>query len=134
MDDDQQKRRRPEQPEAQALTRDKVGAMPQIEESTVRLAALIESRGGRWEVFTSTSRFVTGLGRSHPVENGFAWRPTLGTPYLPGSSVKGMARAWGSWMLTRNRIADSSNACSERPTRWEVSVFWTPSRLNPCNS
>ena len=54
------------------LTTDKVGAMPQIEESTVRLAALIEGRGGRWEVFTSASRFVTGLGRSHPVENGFA--------------------------------------------------------------
>ena len=54
------------------LTTDKVGAMPQFEESTVRLAALIESRGGRWEVFTSTSRFVTGLRRSHPVENGFA--------------------------------------------------------------
>ena len=36
------------------------------------LAALIESRGGRWEAFTSASRFVTGLGRSHPVENGFA--------------------------------------------------------------
>ena len=76
------------------LTTYKVGAMPQIEESTVRLAALIESRGGRWEAFTSTSRFVTGLGRSHPVENGFAWHPTLGTPYLPGSSVKGMVRAW----------------------------------------
>ena len=60
----------------------------------MRLAALIESRGGRWEVFTSTSRFVTGLGLSHPVENGFAWHPALGTPYLPGSSVKGMVRAW----------------------------------------
>ena len=37
----------------------------------MRLAALIEGRGGRWEVFTSTYRFVTGLGRGHPVENGF---------------------------------------------------------------
>ena len=37
---------------------------------------------------------MTGLGRSHPVENGFAWHPTLGMPYLPGSSVKGMVRAW----------------------------------------
>lgn len=38
--------------------------------------------------------FVTGLGRNHPVENGFAWHQTLGTPYLPGSSVKGVVRSW----------------------------------------
>ena len=31
---------------------------------------------------------------SHPVENGFAWHPTLGMPYLPGSSIKGLVRAW----------------------------------------
>ncbi len=40
------------------------------------------------------SPFVTGLGRKHPVENGFLWHHTLGVPYLPGSSVKGMVRAW----------------------------------------
>ncbi|QDT31143.1 type III-B CRISPR module RAMP protein Cmr6 [Thalassoglobus polymorphus] len=42
----------------------------------------------------SESRFVTGLGQEHPVENGFAWHPTLGVPYLSGSSVKGLLRAW----------------------------------------
>lgn len=40
------------------------------------------------------SDFVTGLGLEHPVENGFAWHHSLGTPYLPGSSVKGLVRAW----------------------------------------
>jgi CRISPR-associated protein Cmr6 len=45
-------------------------------------------------LFTNTSRFVTGLGLSHPVENGFAWHHAYGVPYLPGSSVKGMIRAW----------------------------------------
>lgn len=40
------------------------------------------------------SDFVTGLGRKHPVENGFVWHATLGTAYLPGSSVKGIVRAW----------------------------------------
>lgn len=58
-----------------------------------RLALLALTHGGRIAVFHATSRFVAGLGRSHPVENGFAWHPTLGTPYLPGSSLKGMARA-----------------------------------------
>ncbi|WP_437207034.1 type III-B CRISPR module RAMP protein Cmr6 [Planctomicrobium sp. SH664] len=42
----------------------------------------------------SESRFVTGLGQEHPVENGFAWHPTLGVPYLPGSGIKGLLRAW----------------------------------------
>jgi CRISPR-associated protein Cmr6 len=44
--------------------------------------------------FINTSRFVTGLGLTHPVENGFVWHHTLGVPYFPGSSVKGMIRAW----------------------------------------
>ena len=76
------------------LTPEKVGAATELRESATRLAAMVDSRGGRWEVLTTASRFVTGLGRSHPVENGFSWHPTLGTPYLPGSSVKGLIRAW----------------------------------------
>jgi len=71
-----------------------VGVHGQIEECAFRIVRLIKSRDGICAVLTTESRFVTGLGRSHPVENGFAWHPTLGTPYLPGSSVKGMVRAW----------------------------------------
>ena len=66
-----------------------VGTQDQIEQYVLRLLRLIDKRGGLPAVFESDSRFVTGLGRSHPVENGFAWHSTLGTPYLPGSSVKG---------------------------------------------
>lgn len=71
-----------------------IGARDQIEECRLRLIRMIHRRDGRAVVFTTASRFVSGLGRSHPVENGFAWHPTLGTPYLPGSSVKGLVRAW----------------------------------------
>lgn len=71
-----------------------VGTQDQIDESALRLMRLAKRRGGRCEVFTTESRFVTGLGRSHPIENGFVWHPTLGTPFLPGSSVKGMVRTW----------------------------------------
>lgn len=71
-----------------------VGVRDQIEESAFRLLRLVEARGGRFAVFVTESRFVAGLGRSHPVENGFVWHPTLGTPFLPGSSVKGLVRAW----------------------------------------
>jgi len=71
-----------------------LGEQAQLKEVAERLIRLSLQRGGRSLVFVSESRFVTGLGRSHPVENGFAWHPTLGTPYLPGSSIKGMVRAW----------------------------------------
>lgn len=70
------------------------GAPAQLEEYASRLMRLIMARGGQADVFVATSRFVTGLGRSHPIENGFSWHPTLGVPYLPGSSVKGLTRAW----------------------------------------
>ncbi len=71
-----------------------IGAQDQIKECALRLKGLSVRRGGRAAVFTTEYRFVTGLGRSNPVENGFAWHPTLGTPYLPGSSVKGLVRSW----------------------------------------
>ncbi len=70
------------------------GASVLLEEVSARLARLALADGGRVGVFETTSRFVTGLGRSHPVENGFAWHPTLGAPFLPGSSLKGLVRAW----------------------------------------
>ena len=76
------------------LAKRPVGDEAQITEFAARTIGLVESQGGAWEVFKTESHFVTGLGRSHPVENGFAWHPTLGTPYTPGSSIKGMVRAW----------------------------------------
>jgi CRISPR-associated protein Cmr6 len=39
-------------------------------------------------------RFVSGLGAAHPYETGFIWHRTLSVPYLPGSSIKGLMRAW----------------------------------------
>ncbi|MDD2466500.1 MAG: type III-B CRISPR module RAMP protein Cmr6 [Desulfobulbus sp.] len=52
-------------------------------------------------------RFVSGLGASHPYETGFIWHPTLGAPYLPGSSVKGLLRAWGKeWQQEQQEQID----------------------------
>lgn len=65
-----------------------------LEEYSKRIYRLVTSRSGRVWVMRAESRFVTGIGLRHPVENGFLWHPTLGTPYLPGSSIKGMLRAW----------------------------------------
>jgi CRISPR-associated protein Cmr6 len=70
------------------------GDKQQIEQASQRIFRLLERAGGQPLLYKLESDFVTGLGRQHPVENGFAWHHTLGTPYLPGSSVKGMVRAW----------------------------------------
>lgn len=43
---------------------------------------------------TTTSRLLSGLGNGHPFETGFIWHRSLGVPFLPGSSVKGLLRAW----------------------------------------
>ena len=59
-----------------------------------RLLQLAEILGGDFKVFETNWHFATGLGLPHPVENGFAWHPTLGVPYLAGSAVKGLLRAW----------------------------------------
>ncbi len=76
------------------VTERPVGERTLLEEAVDRHVRLVRASGGFHGFFVSQGRFVTGLGRSHPVENGFAWHPTLGTPYLPGSSIKGMVRAW----------------------------------------
>ncbi len=70
------------------------GDADSITEFATRQRDLVSSRNGDFSIFRTDGRFVTGLGRTHPVENGFAWHPTLGTPYMPGSSVKGLVRAW----------------------------------------
>ncbi len=71
-----------------------VGKREHIREFVDRRLRLVQHCGGRFAVYRTVERFVTGLGRAHPVENGFAWHHTLGTPYLPGSSIKGLVRAW----------------------------------------
>jgi len=89
-----------------SLTRSELGDRSALEESTTRLIRLSLQTHGISLVFRSDSRFVTGLGRSHPVENGFAWHPTLGTPYLPGSSIKGMVHAWAKQEAAATKETD----------------------------
>jgi len=78
----------------QGVTRGPVGDIRIINEVVNRRLNLINKCGGTALYFKTEGPFVTGLGRNHPVENGFAWHQSLGTPYLPGSSVKGIVRSW----------------------------------------
>ncbi|MHB8077602.1 type III-B CRISPR module RAMP protein Cmr6, partial [Desulfosporosinus fructosivorans] len=102
----------------------KVGEAEGIESLVLRMLNLINYSAGNFQVYRNDSRFVTGLGRTHPVENGFTWHPTLGTPYLPGSSLKGMVRAWAEQWLgigeeQRVRIFGSPTKKDESQTREE---------------
>lgn len=72
----------------------RVGDSALTKEAVKRLEALVKAQEGCSFRRMTGWRFVTGLGRNHPVENGFAWRHDLGTPYIAGSSLKGLARAY----------------------------------------
>ncbi|HLI12410.1 MAG TPA: type III-B CRISPR module RAMP protein Cmr6 [Alphaproteobacteria bacterium] len=72
----------------------KVGDSALMTEAVKRLEDLVKAQAGCSFRRTTAWRFVTGLGRNHPVENGFAWRHDLGTPYIAGSSLKGLVRAY----------------------------------------
>lgn len=50
-------------------------------------------------------RFLTGLGRKGSLEVGFTFH-RYGFAFLPGSSVKGIARAWGLLQVANLMIAD----------------------------
>lgn len=56
-----------------------------------------DRRGDGWAcrsaIFTTRWRVVTGVGAEHPLENGFTFDRSIGVPYFPGSSVKGLCRA-----------------------------------------
>lgn len=72
----------------------KIGDENLLAEHAARQRKLAGAFGVTAGSLTNRSAFVTGLGISHPIENGFAWHPSLGVPYLPGSGLKGVLRNW----------------------------------------
>lgn len=74
---------------------------------------LFKALGARWEAmlkdftteqFTATpeSRLITGLGATHILETSITLHRTYGLPFLPGSGIKGVARAYAE--LVEGRI------------------------------
>lgn len=57
---------------------------------------------------TTSAPLAVGLGYENAIENGMLWHHTLGVPYLPASSVKGMLRAWMSEWADDADDADTS--------------------------
>jgi CRISPR-associated protein Cmr6 len=70
------------------------GDPTQLQSYGLRRLQLVEAIGGVAQAFSTEYRFVTGMGNPHPLENGMAWHPTLGVPYLSGTAVKGVLRSW----------------------------------------
>lgn len=89
------------------------GDKEQLAEACHRQRELIKSLGGRVMYITNESRFVTGMGRQHPLEIGFSWHHTLGTPFLSATGLKGMFR---SWFCEENGHWDNSD--SRRQPKW----------------
>ena len=74
--------------------------------------------------FNNDWHFATGLGNNHPVENGLTWHHTLGVPYLPSSSVKGLLRAFvHEWMQADENLV----------TRW-FGAHTADDEINPNNT
>lgn len=77
-----------------------VGNREEIDSYIMRMGQLLEQQKQAPLFYKLESDFVTGLGLGHPIENGFAWHHSLGTPYLPASSIKGLVRHWAeNWAL-----------------------------------
>ncbi|SFJ85669.1 CRISPR-associated protein Cmr6 [Thermoflavimicrobium dichotomicum] len=77
----------------------KTGSDRLIQRAVSRLEKLVQAQKGILLYCRTISRFITGIGLSPPTEVGFAWHPTLGTSYMPGSSLKGAIRSWArDWL------------------------------------
>jgi CRISPR type III-B/RAMP module RAMP protein Cmr6 len=63
------------------------------DEVLARRVETLRARGARQLNLFAHSRLAVGLGLPSPIEVGFLLDRRTGSPYLPGSSVKGLARA-----------------------------------------
>lgn len=90
---------------------------PLLDEVVRRQGTLALALGGLVLRLRNRSRFMTGLGRDHPLENGFAWHPILGTPYLPGSGLKGVLRAWRRLQREQGAFSAPSDRLMGEPGR-----------------
>ncbi|MFA4647647.1 type III-B CRISPR module RAMP protein Cmr6 [Pyrococcus kukulkanii] len=60
---------------------------------------LLKSIKAEWVVLTTKSRLVVGLGDESIYETSIRLLRNYGVPYIPGSAIKGVTRAWSIEML-----------------------------------
>ena len=91
-----------------------VGQSRQLKSFIKRQYSLVKQLQGSSQRYKTDWHFVTGMGNSHPVENGFSWHSTQGVPYIAGSAVKGLVRAWVE--LNEDKLEDVDKRA--RLKRW----------------
>ncbi len=79
--------------ESQEVRR-KIGDSNLLSDYIKRIRYMVQIMGGETRIYSTKWYLVTGLGLSHPIENGLTWHHTLGVPYLPGSTIKGIVKTW----------------------------------------
>lgn len=79
-----------------------VGNESALRMTAKRMRDLAQALGGRAFSAKNDWHFATGLGAAHPTENSLTFHRTLGVPYLPGSSVKGLLRGFLEWSGQRD--------------------------------
>lgn len=104
------------QPWLRAFTAQLAGEASSLSQAEQRRALLIEGLGGRRLRGHLAGRLVTGVGLPHALENGFAWHPTLGVPWVPASGVKGVLRA--ALRLLHARTGEPEGPGSWDPDLW----------------
>ncbi|WP_028490530.1 type III-B CRISPR module RAMP protein Cmr6 [Thiothrix lacustris] len=100
----------------------KVGDAKQLASHAQAQMKLADSLQGKSHAFKASWHFVTGMGNPHPVENGFAWHPTLGVPYLTGAAVKGLVRSY-----IENWLDDTQENKQQLLLQWFGSTDKNPS-------
>lgn len=60
-------------------------------------------------------RLIVGLGRKGPLEVGFCFHHLYGFPVIPGSGLKGLARAWAGLVEGREELSPEMVAVFGRP-------------------
>lgn len=83
-----------------------------LKQLNTRWYAGVRSAGAETFTMKTDWRFVAGLGRRGPLEVGFTFH-RYGFPILPGSSVKGIARAWGLLVVAENLNTNKLNELNE---------------------
>ena len=117
-----------------------MGDAANLKSFSVRQHALAVSQQGKSGVMKADWHWVTGLGNSHTVETGLTWHRTLAAPYLPGSSVKGLVRAWleqqddpdkakiHQWFGSESK---DPKHCTERETQGGQVIFFDATPFTP---
>ena len=88
------------------VVRRRIGDFHLLADYNNRIYRMVQALGGETRVYSTNWHLATGLGLSHPLENGMTWQHNLGVPYLPGSTVKGIVRTWAEEWATNYSPGD----------------------------